>query len=459
MSQIQQSSNPKDAVNPLGTAPVGRLLLQYAVPSIIATLISSLYNMVDQMFIGQRIGFLGNAATTVAYPLTFLCGALTILFSNGSSVNFNVCNGRKETDEALDFAGAGLTLLALQGVIIGTLVFLFTPAFVRLFGATEEVFPYALTYMRLIAPGLPFLAITSGGTLLIRSDGSPRFALLCSMAGVALNFVLDYLFLFPLNMGIAGAALATVTGQIVSALLAAGYMLRFRTGKLERRHFALTSQKITQITSIGAAGSLNQAAMFVMNLVLNSSLSRYGALSPYGGSEALAAAGVVTKVNFLFYSTIIGCSIGGQPIMGFNFGAGNYDRVKKTSLLVFRYAFFIGAVETACFWLFPRQILSLFGGGAGGYEEFALRYMHEFMLLVVLAGVLPVSMNTMVSIKQPKKGIIISLSKQLVLILLLLILPRFMGIDGVLLSGPIADFLVAAAAFVVIRSAFRTLGE
>ena len=459
MSQIQQSSNTKNTANPLGTAPVGRLLLQYAVPSIIATLISSLYNMVDQMFIGQRIGFLGNAATTVAYPLTFLCGALTILFSNGSSVNFNVCNGRKETDEALGFAGAGLTLLTLQGVIIGTLVFLFTPAFVHLFGATEEVFPYALTYMRLIAPGLPFLAITSGGTLLIRSDGSPRFALLCSMAGVALNFVLDYLFLFPLNMGIAGAALATVTGQIVSALLAAGYMLRFRTGKLERRHFALTSQKITQITSIGAAGSLNQAAMFVMNLVLNSSLSRYGALSPYGGSEALAAAGVVTKVNFLFYSTIIGCSIGGQPIMGFNFGAGNYDRVKKTSLLVFRYAFFIGAVETACFWLFPHQILSLFGGGAGGYEEFALRYMHEFMLLVVLAGVLPVSMNTMVSIKRPRNGIIISLSKQLVLIALLLILPRFMGIDGVLISGPVADFLVAAAAFVVIRSAFRTLGE
>ena len=459
MSQIQQSSNTKNTANPLGTAPVGRLLLQYAVPSIIATLISSLYNMVDQMFIGQRIGFLGNAATTVAYPLTFLCGALTILFSNGSSVNFNVCNGRKETDEALGFAGAGLTLLTLQGVIIGTLVFLFTPAFVRLFGATEEVFPYALTYMRLIAPGLPFLAITSGGTLLIRSDGSPRFALLCSMAGVALNFVLDYLFLFPLNMGIAGAALATVTGQIVSALLAAGYMLRFRTGKLERRHFALTSQKITQITSIGAAGSLNQAAMFVMNLVLNSSLSRYGALSPYGGSEALAAAGVVTQINFLFYSTIIGCSIGGQPIMGFNFGAGNYDRVKKTSLLVFRYAFFIGAVETACFWLFPHQILSLFGGGAGGYEEFALRYMHEFMLLVVLAGVLPVSMNTMVSIKRPRNGIIISLSKQLVLIALLLILPRFMGIDGVLISGPVADFLVAAAAFVVIRSAFRTLGE
>ena len=411
------------------------------------------------MFIGQRIGFLGNAATTVAYPLTFLCGALTLLFSNGSAVNFNVSNGRGKKEEALDFAGAGLTLLTAEGLFTTALVLLFTPYIVNLFGATQEVYPYALTYMRLIAPGFPFLALTSGGTLLIRSDGSPRYALVCSMAGVVLNFILDYLFLFPLNMGIAGAAIATVLGQVASAILVVAYLLRFKTGKLLRQHFAVTGSKITQIMSIGAAGSLNQAAMLVMNLVLNSSLSHYGALSEYGGSEALAAAGVVTKVNFLFYSTIIGCSIGGQPIMGFNFGARNYKRVKETAYMIYRYAFVIGALETLCFWLFPYQILSLFGSSAGGYEAFALRYMHEFMLLVILAGVLPVSMNAMVSIKKPINGIIISLSKQLVLIVLLLILPRFMGIDGVLITGPAADFLVAVAAFTVVRRAFRQLGE
>ena len=454
-----RDSRPSASANPLGTAPVGSLLIQYAIPSIISTLIASLYNMVDQIFIGQRIGFLGNAATTVAYPLTFLCGALTILFSNGSSVNFNVSNGRGNKDEALGFAGAGITMLLAEGLFTAAIVLLFTGSFVRLFGATEQVFPYARTYMRLIAPGFPFLALTSGGTLLIRSDGSPRYALVCSLSGVALNFILDYLFLFPLNMGIAGAAIATVLGQVLSAVLVAAYLLQFHTGRLERRHFAVNSAKLQQIMSIGAAGSLNQAAMLVMNLVLNSSLSYYGSLSEYGGSEALAAAGVVTKVNFLFYSTIIGCSIGGQPIMGFNFGARNYERVKQTAYLIFRYAFVIGAIETACFWLFPHQILQLFGSSAGGYEAFAIRYMHEFMLLVVLAGVLPVSMNTMVSIKRPKNGIIISLSKQLVLIILLLILPRFMGIDGVLCSGPIADFLVAVAAFVVIRNAFRTLGD
>ena len=443
--------------NPLGTAPVGRLLLQYAIPSIISTLMASLYNMVDQMFIGQRIGFLGNAATTVAYPLTFLCGALTLLFSNGSAVNFNVSNGRGQKEEALDFAGAGLTLLTAEGLFTTALVLAFTPWIVNLFGATQEVYPYALTYMRLIAPGFPFLALTGGGTLLIRSDGSPRFALICSMTGVILNFFLDYLFLFPMNMGIAGAAIATVLGQIASAILVIGYMLRFKTGKLLRHHFALTWSKVRQIMSIGAAGSLNQAAMLVMNLVLNGSLRHYGALSEYGGSEALAAAGVVTKVNFLFYSTIIGCSIGGQPIMGFNFGARNYKRVKETAYMIYLYSFIIGALETLCFRLFPYQILRLFGSSAGGYEAFALRYMHEFMMLVVLAGVLPVSMNAMVSIKKPVNGIIISLSKQLVLIVLLLILPRFLGIDGVLITGPIADFLVAVAAFCVVRRAFRQL--
>ena len=454
-----ENSGAKKTVNPLGTAPVGRLLLQYAIPSIISTLIASLYNMVDQMFIGQRIGFLGNAATTVAYPLTFLCGAMTLLFSNGSSVNFNICNGRGEKDEALHFAGAGLTLLAAEGIFTAALVLLFTPWFVNLFGATDQVYPYALTYMKLVAPGLPFLALTSGGTLLIRSDGSPRYALICSMSGVALNFVLDYLFLFPMNMGIAGAALATVMGQVLSALMVAAYMLHFRTGRLRREHFAVSGSRFRQITSIGAAGSLNQAAMLVMNLVLNSSRRYYGSQSVYGGSEALAAAGVVTKVNFLFYSTIIGCSIGGQPIMGFNFGARNYERVKKTAYLVFAYAFVIGAAVTACFWLFPEQILRLFGDSAGGYQAFALRYMHEFMLLIILAGVLPVAMNAMVSIRQPLKGVIISLSKQLVLIVLLLILPRFLGIDGILIAGPVADLMVAIAAFIVIRSAFSRLGK
>ena len=451
------SSVPKG--NPLGTMPVNKLLWQFGIPSIISTLIGSLYNMIDQVLIGQKIGYLGNAATTVAYPLTFLCGALTLLFSNGAAVNFNILNGQKKQKEAMSFAGNGLALIVLQGSLLALSVGLFTPWFVNLFGATEQVFPYALTYMRIIAIGIPFLAITAGGTLLIRSDGSPRYALICNLAGVALNFVLDCLFLFPLNMGIAGAALATILGQILSAIMVFFYMFRFKTGHFQSHHFRLSGQRIRQMMIVGAAPSINQAAMMIMNLVLNSSLRYYGALSVYGGSEALAAAGVVTKVNFLFYSTIIGFSIGGQPILGFNFGAKQYRRVTDAYFSILRYALIIGALETLCFWLFPKQILSIFGSGTGNYEGFALRYMHVFMLLVIIAGIPPISMQVMTSIGKGIRGVMISMSKQMTLIVLLLMLPAIFGINGVLYAGPAADLIAAVVSFLILRPEFRRMWQ
>ena len=451
------SSVPKG--NPLGIMPVNKLLWQFGIPSIIITLIGSLYNMVDQVLIGQKIGYLGNAATTVAYPLTFLCGALTLLFSNGAAVNFNILNGQKKQKEAMSFAGNGLTLIVLQGIILALSVGLFTPWFINLFGATEQVYPYALTYMRIIAIGIPFLAFTAGGTLIIRSDGSPRYALICNLTGVALNFVLDILFLFPLNMGIFGAALATILGQILSAIMVFVYMFRFKTGRFQIHHFRLSGQRIRQMMIIGAAPSINQAAMLVMNLVLNNSLRYYGELSVYGGSEALAAAGVVTKVNFLFYSTIIGFSIGGQPILGFNFGAKQYRRVTDAYFAILRYALIIGALETLCFWLFPKQILSIFGSGTGNYEGFALQYMHLFMLLVILAGIPPISMQVMTSIGKGIRGVMISMSKQLTLIVLLLILPVIFGINGVLYAGPVADLLAAVVSFLILRPEFRRMWQ
>ena len=455
---MKADSSPP-AGNPLGTAPVGRLLLQFAVPSIISTLVAALYNMVDQIFIGQRIGYLGNAATTVAFPLTYINGALTLLFSNGSAVNFNLFSGRGNKEEALSYAGNGLTLLGVEGVSLGLLVGLFTSWFVAVFGSTADVFPYAVTYIRIIAVGLPFLALTSGGTLLVRSDGSPRYAMWCSLSGVLLNFVLDWLFLFPLNLGIAGAAWATVLGQILSALLLVRYLFRFRTGRLQRRHFRVTAKRAKAIASIGAAASFNQAAMVVMNTVRNNMLRKYGALSAYGASEALAAAGVVTKINMLFYSTIIGCGVGGSPIMSFNYGAKKYRRVMETYYRILVYALIVGAAETACFWLFPDALLRLFGSGADGYRVFALRFMHVFMLLVAIAGIPPASMHVMTAVGRAKRGILISLSKQFALTALLLCLPLFFGIDGVLYAGPVADILAAAASFLVLRPEFRAMRE
>ena len=445
--------------NPLGTEPVGKLLLRFAIPSILSTLVAALYNMVDQIFIGQRIGYLGNAATTVAFPLTYINGALTLLFSNGAAVNFNLLSGKGEREEAMSFAGNGLTLLSIEGISLGLLVGGFTAWFVHIFGSTAEVFPYALTYIRIIAVGLPFLALTSGGTLLVRSDGSPRYAMWCSLSGVLLNFVLDWLFLFPLDLGIAGAAWATVLGQILSAVLLIVYLFHFKTARFERRHFKVTAQRVRRIAAIGAAASFNQAAMVLMNTVRNNMLRKYGALSAYGASEALAAAGVVTKINNLFYMTIIGCGTGGSPIMSFNYGAKKYRRVMATYFRILTYALTVGAVETACFWLFPDALLRLFGSGADGYRVFALRFMHIFFLLLVLAGIPPASMHVMTAVGKAKRGILISLSKQFALTVLLLCLPLLWGIDGVLYAGPIADLLAAGASFLVLRPEFRAMWE
>jgi Na+-driven multidrug efflux pump len=248
-------------------------------------------------------------------------------------------------------------------------------------------------------------------------------------------------------------------GQIVSALMLVWYLRRFKTGRLERRHFKVSWERTKRICAIGAAASFNQAAMVVMNTVRNNVLRKYGALSVYGASEALAASGVVHKVNHLFYSTIVGCGVGASPIMSFNFGAKKYGRVLEAYRLILRYALIVGALETACFWLFPDAILRLFGSGAAGYRDFAVRFMHEFMLLVVIAGVPTVSMHVMTAVGKAKRGILISLSKQFALIVLMLSLPLAFGIDGALWAGPTADVLAAAASFLVLRPEFRALRE
>ena len=227
--------------------------------------------------------------------------------------------------------------------------------------------------------------------------------------------------------------------------------------RVRRHFFKINFERLKQIAAVGIAPSVNQAAMMLMNLVLNSSLRHYGDLSPYGGSEALAAAGVVTKVNFIFYSMIIGCGIGAQPILGFNYGAKKYKRVTETYFTTLKFAVIISLIETALFWLFPHQIIKIFGTGAGGYEDFAVKYMHVFMLLIVLAGIPPISMHVMTSTGKGIRGVFISLSKQLTLIAVLLILPLFLGIDGVLFAGPTADVIAATVSFFVLRPEFKRM--
>lgn len=446
--------------NPLGTEKISKLLVQFAIPAILSALLGAVYNLTDQAFIGQRIGYLGNAATTVAYPITIVCGAVGLLFGIGATVHFNLLQGKGKTDEALRYGANGISALVAIGLSLMVLTLVFTTPILYLFGANQEVLPYAQSYLRITALGIPFLLLTNGGTLLIRADGSPRYTLLCSIVGVGTNILLDFLFLYPLGMGVEGAALATILGQILSAVLVVRYLGHMKTGKLKKEDFAIRKDRVGAMVKIGAAASLNQVAMLLSQVVQNSSLRHYGDLSVYGSSEVLAAAGVAAKVNMIFYSVIIGFSIGCEPIMGFNYGARQFDRVRETYRKTLLFVVIIGAVEFACFWLFPNQLLSVFGEGTAAYGAFAVRYMHIFLFMVAINGVAPVTMNMLSSTGNAKRGTIISLTRQIFLFIpLMLVLPLVWGLDGLLYAAPTADLLAMIIALAVVRPELRKMRE
>lgn len=456
----QKSMGGPPGGNPLGTEKISKLLVQFAIPAILSSLLGAVYNLTDQAFIGQRIGYLGNAATTVAYPITIVCGAVGLLFGIGATVHFNLLQGKGKTGEALRYGANGISALVASGLSLMALTLVFTTPILYLFGANEEVLPYAQSYLRITALGIPFLLLTNGGTLLIRADGSPRYTLLCSVVGVGANILLDFLFLYPLGMGVEGAALATILGQILSAVLVVRYLGHMKTGTLKKEDFAIRKDRVGDMVKIGAAASLNQVAMLLSQVVQNSSLRHYGDLSVYGSSEVLAAAGVVAKVNMIFYSVIIGFSIGCEPIMGFNYGARQFDRVRETYRKTLLFVVIIGAVEFACFWLFPNQLLSVFGEGTAAYGAFAVRYMHIFLFMVAINGVAPVTMNMLSSTGNAKRGTIISLTRQIFLFIpLMLVLPLVWGLDGLLYAAPTADLLAMIIALAVVRPELRKMRE
>ena len=313
---------------------MGPLLFRYALPGVIAMLASALYNIVDQVFIGNGIGVHGNAATNVAFPLTTLCTAVALLLGNGAAANFNLAMGAGKKQQAAKIAGNAVTLLLLLGIFLCIGVRIFLEPLMHLFGATPDVLDYALTYTGITSFGFPFVILATGGSALIRSDGSPRYSMACMLSGAVINTILDPLLIFQFNMGMAGAALATVLGQAVSGVMALAYLLRFRSVKLQKGDFALSARSCGRIARLGASDFLNQLAMMLVQIVLNNTMTYYGARSLYGKEIPLACAGIISKAGMIFFSIIIGISQGMQPIAGFNYGAKKYRRVMQALSLI-----------------------------------------------------------------------------------------------------------------------------
>ena len=423
-------------------------------------LVSALYNMVDQLFIGHSIGVLGNAATNVAFPLSMVCTSIGLLCGIGGAANFNLCMGRREPEHAKSYVGNAISMLAILGVILCVAVQLFLRPMMLLFGATPDVIDYACTYTRITSIGFPFLIVTIGGSNLIRADGSPKFSMLCNLVGAIVNTILDPLFIFVFHMGMAGAALATITGQILSFALVVFYLRGFKTLPLSLSDLKPNMACWARIAALGATPAFNQVAMMVVQIVMNNTLTYYGSNSVYGSDIPLACAGIISKVNMLFFSFVIGISQGLQPIVSFNFGAQKYDRVKDAYKKAVFAATAISIVAFLCFQLFPRQIIGIFGSGSEEYLHFAERYFRIFLFFTFLNGIQPVSSNFFTSIGAPKKGIFLSLTRQIIFLLpLLLIFPYLFGIDGVMYTAPIADLAAASVSIVMVVLEFKIMAE
>ena len=445
----------RNIMNPLATERIEKLIAKFAIPAIISMLVSSLYNIVDQIFIGQGVGMLGNAATNIAFPISIICTATALLLGIGSASNFNLKSGAGESEEASKIVGTGLAMLVICGVIIAVVVLFFLDPLLQLFGVTPDVLPYAQDYTGITAFGIPFLILTTGGNHLIRADRSPTYSMACMLTGAIINTILDPLFIFGFHWGIKGAAWATIIGQIISGILVIVYFLRFRKLELSWSMLRPKGKYLRAIVSLGMASCINQIAMAIVQIVMNNTLRYYGAESMYGTDIPLACVGVISKVNMVFMAICIGISQGCQPIWGFNYGAGQYDRVKQTYKKAFQISLTIGIIFFLCFQLFPRQLVSIFGTGSEEYFRFAERYFRIFMLMTFINGIQPMSSGFFTSIGKAKLGIVVSLTRQIIFLLpLILIFPLFMGIDGVMYAGPIAD---GAAAVVAIGYSVREL--
>lgn len=447
-------------LNPLAYEKTSTLIFKFAVPSIISGLVTALYNIVDQIFIGQGIGIVGNATTNVVFPISTLCTALALLLGVGSAANFNLSMGGGDKKKAAGIAGNGVFLMAISGIFLTIAINIFLVPLINLFGASEQVFPLAMTYTRITSIGIPFLIFSVGCSNLIRADGSPGYSMLCTLAGAILNTILDPLFIFTFKMGISGAAFATTIGQIVSAILAAAYLFRFKSIKLKKVHFKPSIKYTFNIMSLGMSASLNQVAMMLVQITMNNVLKHYGSLSKYGPDIPMACVGVITKVNIIYISVVLGISQGCQPIMGYNYGARNYKRVKEAFIQALKSIMVISCIAFLLFQIFPRQIINIFGKGDELYYEFGIRYLKIFMFMTFLNGIQPISSFLFTSIGKAKKGVLISLTRQIFFLLpLIVIFPLLIGIDGVMYAGPIADFAAAILAIFLISKELLLLSN
>ena len=446
--------------NILGTEKVQKLLIKFSIPAIISMLVNSLYNIVDQLFIGNGVGYLGNGATTVVFPLVMLCSALSLMLGDGAAAYLSLKLGENKKEEAANGVYSAIITSVVVSLLVFVLVSLFLKQIIIIFGCTSDIMPYAMSYGRWIAIGLPFSIISTVLNSVIRSDGSPKYSMVSMISGAILNCILDPIFIFVFKMGVVGAAIATVISQLVSFVFNICYLFRFKSIEFKKGKNKFSFAVVRKICMLGISSLITSLSIVAIMAVENNTLGALGAASKFGPNIPMIALGIVMKINQILNSIIIGLAAGAQPIIGFNYGAGKYDRVKSTFKYVLIFSVIISTTALILFQTIPEVLISAFGKGDSLYTEFACMAFRIYLMFTILNGIQIPSSIFFQAIGKSKKSAILSLSRQILLLIpAMIIFGKLFGINGVLYAGPFADLISFVISVILLILEFKHLSK
>lgn len=445
----------------LAEEKISKLLLRFSIPCIMSLLVSSLYNIVDQIFIGRGVGYLGNGATNVVFPITIISLAIALMLGDGSAAYLSLCQGKKDTKSGNKSMGNVVMLLLASGLLMAIIFAILKSQILIAFGATPNNLSYANEYFDFIILGIPFFVIGNGLNSIIRADGSPQFAMITTLVGCIINVILDPVAIFALHMGMKGAAIATIAGQIVTAVCGIFYILfKAKSFKLSLKNMIPDMDIIRRFVPLGISSFLTQISIVVIMGVMNNVLVKYGAMSKYGADIPLTVVGIVMKVFQIVVSICIGIAAGSQPIVGYNYGAGQYRRVKELFTTIIKAEAIVGAISLFMFEVFPLQITSIFGSEDGLYNEFAVLSFRVFLSMIILTCIQKSTSVFLQSLGKPVMSMGLSLLRDFILsVPLAIILPMFFGVEGALLSGPVADIVTTVAVLIMAHITIKELDE
>lgn len=437
--------------NILGYEKIGKLIRKFSIPCIISLVVNSLYNIVDQIFIGWGVGYIGNGATNVVFPITMLCLAFALMFGDGSSAYLSLKLGEKNKKEASKGVVNGILISIIVSILLCAIIIGFLPQILNLFGCTDALREDALGYGFYIALGLPFMMIGTTLNSIIRADGSPKYAMTSMVIGAILNVILDPIFIFVFKMGVEGAAIATSISQFVTFVMNIIYLKKLKTIEITREDIKLKPSIVGRVSMLGISSFITQMSIVLVMAFENNLLGKYGAESEYGSEIPITVLGIVMKISQILNSIIIGIATGAQPILGYNYGAQNYDRVKKTLKYVLGLSLIVSTIAFLLFQLIPDKLITIFGSGNELYMEFACYAFRTYLMLCICNGIQIPAGIFFQAIGKGIKSAIISLSRQIVfLIPAMVVFGATFGIHGILYAGPFADGLAFVVASILL---------